>query len=85
MSDTEERPELSSRLALKVEEAAGRLNCCVRTVRTLLATDPSFPRFYLGRAVRLPEGGLREWVEEAARRERSGTVDAARALSGGRR
>jgi excisionase family DNA binding protein len=71
---------LAARLALRPREAAERLAVSERSVRTLLAEDPTFPRFYLGRLVRIPAKGLEAWVEEAARKERSRTNSAVEAL-----
>jgi excisionase family DNA binding protein len=67
-------------VALTAHEAAQRLRCSERSVRTLLAEDPGFPRFYLGRLVRIPAKGLEAWVEEAARKERARTSRAVEAL-----
>jgi excisionase family DNA binding protein len=67
-------------VALTAQEAAQRLRCSERSVRTLLAEDPSFPRFYLGRLVRIPARGLEAWSEEAACKERARTSGAVEAL-----
>jgi excisionase family DNA binding protein len=69
------------KVAYTAVEAAQRLGCGERSIRTLLAEDPSFPRFYLGRLVRIPARGLEAWVEEAARKERARTSGAVVALT----
>jgi excisionase family DNA binding protein len=74
-------------IAYTAGEAAQRLGVSERSIRTLLAEDPAFPRFYIGRLVRIPAKGLEAWVEEAARKERARTRSAAETLkrAGGQR
>ena len=82
MSQRSSEPE---KIAYTAVEAAQRLGCGERSIRTLLAEDPSFPRFYVGRLVRIPARGLEQWVEEAARKERTRTSGAVEALTRGGR
>ena len=76
-----QRPSEPGKIAYTAVEAAQRLGCSERSVRTLLADDASFPRFYVGRLVRIPAHGLEQWVEEAARKERARTGRAVEALT----
>ena len=78
MSQRSSEPE---KIAYTAAEAAQRLGCSERSIRTLLAEDVSFPRFYLGRLVRIPARGLEQWAEEAARKERARTGRAVEALT----
>ena len=78
MSQRSAEPE---KIAYTALEAAQRLGCGERSIRTLLAEDVSFPRFYVGRLVRIPARGLEAWVEEAARKERARASETVAALA----
>jgi excisionase family DNA binding protein len=61
-----ERPNLSDRLALRPAEAAEALGVSIRTLRRLL---PELPHIRRGGAVLFPVEPLRRWLEEEAKTE----------------
>ena len=56
---------MDGRLTLSVEEAAAELGICAKSVYAL-ARREDFPIIKLGRRIRIPREGLREWVERHA-------------------
>ena len=58
--------DLSTRFALRPEEAAAALGIGERTLRQIL---PELPHFYVGRCVLLPVEPLRAWAAERAASE----------------
>lgn len=80
---SEEQLYLGGRLALPVAQAAELLSVSERTLRTLLAQDPSLPRVRLGRRVVIPVRELEEWINRRAQEERQRERRAVRALIGG--
>lgn len=61
---------------LKIPEVAERLNVSERTIRNLIASDPTFPCVVLGeRSRRIPESGLEAYLQ--AKRLPSAGVKAA--------
>lgn len=58
-------------LLLRAEEVAQRLSLGRSKVFALMA-DGTLPVVRIGRAVRVPEQALREWVERKAQEQRGG-------------
>lgn len=72
------------RFALSIPEAAEALRVSERTIRSLLADDPSLPRVHLGRRVVIPSRALDDWINRKAQEEREQVRRAVRALRGAR-
>ena len=82
MKPLERAPERPLRFALSVPEAAEALRVSERTIRSLLAEDPSLPRVYLGRRVVIPARALEDWINRQAQEEQERERRAVRALQG---
>jgi excisionase family DNA binding protein len=79
-SGAREPLRLADRLALPVAQAAELLSISERTLRTLLAEDPTLPRVHLGRRVVIPVCELEAWINRRAQEERQRERRAVRAL-----
>ncbi len=60
---------IGERLALRIEEAAVLVGLSERSFRDHLLADPSCPRVYIGKSVRIPRRLFAEYLEKRAERE----------------
>ena len=63
---TEPLPDLATRFALTVPEAAAALGVSERHLRDMM---PELPSVHLGKRVLIPVDSLREWLQDRARTE----------------
>ncbi len=54
------------KIALNITETAEALSLSRQSVYKLIATDPSFPAFRVGKSVRVSSAGLQQWVAAKA-------------------
>ncbi len=73
------RVDLSTRLALTIEEAATALGVSPRHVRNHIS---DLPHFHLGRCVLLPVDSMRDWGQRQVAAEVADTHDVAREMFG---
>ncbi len=56
------------KIAYNITEAAAALSLSRQSIYKLIASDPTFPAFHIGKSVRVSVAGLQEWVSAQAGR-----------------
>jgi hypothetical protein len=65
---------IGERVALRIEEAAALVGLSERSFRDHMLADPSCPRVYIGKSVRIPRRLFVEYLERQAAREDANSV-----------
>ena len=68
------RVPIADRLALRIEEAAELVGLSERSFRDHVLADPSCPRVYIGKSVRIPRRLFAEYLEKRAEGEADKSV-----------